>query len=79
MKSAHDRHLELLDAVNDARTHADHRSAELVLQGFRDALEHFGHTGFLINSDLHSMERFGEDRPMCCGVLLDWEPAEAAT
>lgn len=74
MKSAHDRHLELVDAVNDARTHQDHRDAELKLSGFRDALEHLGHRGFLINADIHSMKRFGEDRNMCCGVLLDWMP-----
>lgn len=77
MSDLFDKHISLVEAVNNARTHAEHRDAEQRLSGFRDAIdcmkpppEH------LIKCDLHYLAR-GIDRPMCCGVWLDWEPSEA--
>jgi hypothetical protein len=67
------KHTELIDAVNDATTEYEHTYAMGVLAGWRDGLEHCGHRLSLIDADHHSMARFG-DRPMCCGVLLDWKP-----
>ena len=71
------KHLQLVDAVNDAKTQSEHDIAYWKLQGFREGLEHCGFHVGLIDADLHSMERFGPDRPMCCGVLLDWTPEAA--
>jgi hypothetical protein len=67
-------HLEMIDAVNDARTEEDHQRALARLSGWREAARHFGQGLNSCLADIHSMERFGEDRPMCCGVLLDWTP-----
>lgn len=67
-------HLEMVDAVNAATTEVEHRSAELRLEGWREAASYFvgGWSG--VDADNHSMAKYGEDRPMCCGVLLDWSP-----
>ena len=58
---------EMIDAVNDAATEDEHRIAQARLDGAREVI---GWSG--IADDNHTMSRFGEDRPMCCGVLLDW-------
>lgn len=71
-------HLTLVDAVNDATTQVAHDIAYWTLVGYRQGVEDCGRTPDLIGADLHSMARFGEDRPICCGVLLDWKPAEQA-
>jgi hypothetical protein len=72
------KHLAMVDAVNDAKTQAEHDMAYWRLSGFREGLEACGRSPNLIGADLHSMERFGEHRPICCGVLLDWKPQEVA-
>jgi len=68
-------HFEMIDAVNDAKTKAEHDRAEDMLDGWRNCADQFGIRWNGIRADQHTMERFGNDRPMCCGVLLDWEPA----
>lgn len=67
-------HTDLIDAVNDAKTEYEHNHAKGVLDGWRLCMEQMGRRWDFIEADEHSMERFG-DRPICCGVLLDWEPA----
>jgi len=67
-------HTDLIDAVNDAKTVHTHTYADGVLQGWRAGLVHCGRRWDFVEADNHSTERFG-DRPMCCGVLLDWKPA----
>lgn len=67
-------HTGLIDNVNDAMTEWQHTYAEGVLRGWRAGLEHCGRAWSPCEADNHTMERFGEDRPMCCGVLLDWSP-----
>jgi hypothetical protein len=69
-------HLSLVDAVNDATTEAEHEMAEAMLRGFRVGLEFCGVAVNYIGADLHTMQRFGSDQPMCAGVLLDWKPKE---
>jgi len=70
-------HTDLIDAVNDAKTQREHDIAEARLDGWRSGIAYAGKAmGLLfIDADHHSMERFGEDRPMCAGVLLDWTPS----
>lgn len=68
-------HTDLIDAVNDAKTKYEHDAAYWRLQGWRDGITYCGRRWDFIESDQHTTERFG-DRPMCCGVLLDWKPAE---
>jgi hypothetical protein len=68
------KHLAMVDAVNDAKTQIEHDIAQWQLAGWRKGVEDCGREWSGIEADLHSMARFG-DRPICCGVLLDWEPA----
>ncbi len=68
------KHTELIDAVNDAKTQYERDIAEARLAGWREGVEHWSG----IFADIHTMEKHGRDRPMCCGVLLDWQPAEHA-
>lgn len=75
MASIQEKHLELVKAVNESTTIAEHRNADCRLRGFREAMQitdsHYGMS--LMECDLHYIE-MGIDRPMCCGVFLDWEP-----
>lgn len=72
------KHLELVDAVNDAKTQHDHDVAYARLRGYRDALSEYlpSHYMMLIEADMHTMAKHGEDAAMCCGVLLDWCPED---
>lgn len=73
----HKKHIELVEAVNNAKTQQEHDLAEAVLKGFRLALAeaYDSELGFmLMDCDSHYMNQ-GIDRPMCCGVFLDWKPA----
>ena len=66
----------MVDAVNEATTERERDKAELMLAGWRECAVYLeiGWSG--IEADLHTMAKHGERRPMCCGVLLDWEPKE---
>ena len=68
------KHTDLIDAVNDAVTEAEHDRAEAKLSGWREGVEDSGARWSYVEADEHTMDRFGEERPMCCGVLLDWQP-----
>ena len=68
-------HLQMVDAANEAKTQHERDAAIHRLSGWRDAAEHFGHGWSGTSADLHSMAKYGEDVPMCCGVLIDWKPA----
>lgn len=66
------KHTDLIDRVNDALTEREHTYAEGVLTGWRAGVDSCGMRWSGIEADNHTTARFGEDRPMCCGVLLDW-------
>jgi hypothetical protein len=66
--------LQLVDAVNDADTEGEHSRRQIALQGFRYGVEACGGHLDLIACDFHTMEKHGEGREICCGVLLDWKP-----
>ena len=67
-----ERHIELIERINNARTVEEHGFAELYLAGFRNALR-IMRVNQLIDCDMYYISR-GIDRPMCCGVFLDWKP-----
>ena len=76
MNDLRTKHIEMVEAVNTAKTEREHREADLRLEGFRKAIECVcpGCLGmFLIAADLHYINQ-GIDRPMCCGVWMDWKP-----
>jgi len=72
----HEKHLELVDAVNDAETEGQHMRSTIVLYGFRSGVEACGRSLDLIGCDFHTIEKHGQYREMCCGVLLDWKPKQ---
>jgi hypothetical protein len=67
-------HMLLVDLVNDAETQWQHDHHSAYLAGWRAGLEYGGLRWSGIEADLHTMARFGQDRPMCCGELMDWKP-----
>lgn len=73
MKSLHDKHMEMIDAVNNSTSILDHTMAGQVLYGWRKGVAAAGRSVDLIAADLEQEAR-GIDRPMCCGVFLDWKP-----
>ena len=72
----------LLEAVNGAKTEAEHRAAELHLrhwrEGVTDAMGWGSHQRgrLLMEADNHYL-RQGHDGPMTGGIWLDWEPEAA--
>lgn len=68
-----DKHIELIEAVNNSTTDEHHNYAQQRLYGFRNALE-IMKVYQLSHCDNFYLEQ-GIDRPMCCGVWLDWKPA----
>lgn len=74
MNSLLKKHLELIEEANNATTDAEHNIALAKLVGFRDALDCMSPRPLhLIECDQHYLMQ-GIDRPMCCGVWLDWTP-----
>lgn len=71
-------HLEMVDAVNDAEELFERDRAEAMLSGWRECAVHFGIEWNALEADRHTFAKYGL-RPMCCGVLLDWEPVRKAT
>ena len=76
MTDIHTKHLELVHAVNAATTKEEHQIAEARLRGFREAAEAIGQNVglMMMAADMHYIDQ-GIDRPMCCGVFLDWSPS----
>ena len=68
-------HLAMVDDANEATTQAERERAIHRLYGWREAATYFGHGWSGVDADLYSMAKYGEDTPMCLGVLLDWKPA----
>lgn len=66
-------HLALVKKVNESKTQREHDLAEAMLRGFRDGVEAAGARLDLIAADLLYLDQ-GIDRPMTCGVWLDWMP-----
>lgn len=72
-----EKHIEMVEAVNNAKTQDEHDRAYQRLVGFREACEVFmgRNVGrLLMSADEHYIAQ-GIDRPMCCGEFLDWRPA----
>lgn len=74
----HERHMELIDAVNNAADREDYWRHYWMLCGWRDGLRSCGYEPDLIRADMEQIARGFKDRPMCAGVFNDWEPAVGA-
>jgi hypothetical protein len=72
-----ERHIQLVEAVNAAKTAEEHRLVDARREGFLEAIRAvFGEVASgeaLMDADWHYMG-LGIDRPMCGGVFLDWSP-----
>lgn len=71
--SLHPQHIKLIEAVNDAEDEHTHFERMLYLRAWRDGVEATGRKLDLCAADMHYLNQ-GIDRPMCCGVWLDWVP-----
>lgn len=71
----HTTHIRIVEAVNKSKTTEEHHSAYKFLMGYRQAIEDLGYKIPLIEADMHYINQ-GIDRPMCCGVWLDWTPTK---
>ena len=68
-----EKHIARVEAVNNSTNDGEHFLAEHILRAWRRGVEDAGLTLDLCAVDLHYLDQ-GIDRPMCCGVFLDWEP-----
>jgi len=73
--SIHEKHIELIEAVNASTTQVQHDIRYAHLRGFRDGIEAAGLRVPICDADLHYIDQ-DIDRPMCCGVWLDWKPGK---
>jgi hypothetical protein len=69
-----DKHIKLVEAVNNSKTESEHYANNRQLKGFREALD-IMKINQLMDCDWHYINQ-GIDRPMCCGVFLDWEAGD---
>lgn len=69
----YEKHIQLVEAVNNASTETEHFAAEIRLRGWREGMEDAGRPVSLLAADSFYLDQ-GIDRPMCCGVFLDWRP-----
>jgi hypothetical protein len=74
----HEKHMKLIDDVNNAKTRHDYWTAHCILHGWREGMSDAGQYLDLIAADLTQFERGHEARPMCCGVFNDWKESEVA-
>ena len=73
MKPLHEKHIRLVGQVNKSTTEADHAKRYRELRIWREGVEDAGRKLDLMACDRHYIDK-GIDRPMCCGVWLDWSP-----
>lgn len=69
----YEKHMELVQAVNNAKTVEEHSHAEQYLRGWREGVTASDGYMRLMDADNFYLEQ-GIERPMCCGVWLDWKP-----
>jgi len=70
----HEKHISRIRAVNESQTESEHLRLKLALESWRLGIEDAGRRVDLIACDNYYLDQ-GVDRPMCCGVWLDWIPA----
>jgi len=70
-------HIRLVESVNNAKTKREHDLADAHLYGWRQGVKATGGDVDVCGADMFYLNQ-GIERPMCCGVWLDWEPAANA-
>ena len=69
-----EKHIHLIELVNKSTTREEHSLRDRDLRYWRIGVEDAGLKLDLIGADMYYINQ-GIDRPMCCGVWLDWEPS----
>lgn len=72
----HEKHMARIDAVNNAKSRIEHIMEYGKLEAWRDGAKDAGRTLDLCAADLEQIDRGHGERPMCCGVFLDWKECE---
>lgn len=75
--SLREKHIQLVESVNNSTTEAEHHDAQLRLGWWREGVMDADVNLSLMAADMHYLNQ-GIDRPMCCGVWLDWTPSGSA-
>ena len=73
---ASNKHIELVEAVNNSKTIEEHKKAKIYLQVFRAGVSNCDYYLDLCGCDMYYIDK-GIDRPMCGGVWLDWKPSDS--
>jgi hypothetical protein len=68
------KHIELVEKVNNAKSEREHCAYQHRLDAWREGVLDAGVNLSLMAADQHYLDQ-GIDRPMCCGVFLDWKPS----
>lgn len=71
--SLFEKHIHLINLVNASVTKAEHDIRQRELSMWRIGVEDTGRKLDYCDCDLYFMAK-GIDRPMVCGVWLDWQP-----
>lgn len=71
-KTIHEKHIEMIDAVNNSTTQEEHKKNIYILDGWRKGVNDCGKSLSLISCDHHYID-LDINRPMCGGVWIDWE------
>ena len=76
MNNLYDKFIAKLVEVNDeTKTVAEHRHLEIAFNAWKEGVKDAGGRDF--NGDYYYIAKIDagdmRDRPMCCGVFLDWE------
>jgi hypothetical protein len=66
----HEKHMQMIDAVNNAVNREDYWTAYCKLWGWRDGVADAGGRLDYIAADLEQFDRGYENTPMCCGVFI---------
>ena len=68
------RRVEPVRIVNEAKTEREHDAASSFLRGWDDCYRALAGSDALFFQVIDCDEEFGDERPVCCGEWLDWEP-----
>lgn len=70
----HDKHMHRIELVNRSTTKEEHDIRERELNAWRCGIEDAGIRLDYMAGDRYYLEQ-GIDRPICCGVWIDWHEA----
>ena len=73
-----DLYIEKVKVINAAKTEDEHSRLRLEVRAWAEGVRDAGGHIYLMDGDYHYIEQ-GIDRPMCCGIWLDWEPSNSTT